>query len=105
MSIACSLLNKGSTVWYKLFDLDKALENKSEGFKKLLKLAGHHTDPQLYDESYKKLEAKKGGERVLKWMRDFSTSTTQQISLLLGIGQIIAFLIATTLLVVGLLLI
>jgi hypothetical protein len=103
LSVVFSLVNKGSEIWYRFFDFDKAIELKSEGFKKLLKLAGHPAQPQLYDSSYKKLEARNEGRIALRLIRDFSTSITQHISLYLGVGQILAFLIATIFLVAGLL--
>ena len=103
LSIALSLLSKGSTIWYKLFDFDKSVRSKGSGMEKLLEHFGFSTEHRLYDEGFKKMEEKEHFKLGMQLTRKFVTSTSGQWAFLFGIGQIVMFLIATVLLVIGLL--
>jgi hypothetical protein len=100
MSIALSLLSKGSVIFYKIFDFDKSV--RSRGLEKFLKYLGL-PEFQLYDDDFRKLEGKRHSESALRLMRGLLTLSSEKWALLFGIGQILMFLTATILLVFGLL--
>lgn len=95
MSIAFSLLSRASIVWYALFDFDMSMRNKGGDTKKLLKSTRLKNGLVSCDED-------KNTELGLKLMRGFLTSISGQGALLLGIGQVAMFLVATVFLILGL---
>lgn len=102
ISIAVSFVNKASSSYFEIFDFDKDADGESDGFKKLMSLMGLQQG-LYYDKWYKKMELSEHGQKSTSMTRHLMTSGMAGLSLWLGIAQIIAFVVATGLLLVGLL--
>lgn len=102
LSIVASFAQKAFRIFFAIFDFDKSAETETEGFKSAMHLMGMDQGT-YYDKSFKKLEDSNHGKTVLQWLRYFLITTIGGYSIWLGVGQIVAFLFATALLLFGLL--
>lgn len=100
-SVIFSFLYGYWNLFFKIFDLEKDIFNKdkSDEFKKEFSNIGW-PEPATYDINDPNFESKIF-QIGLNTMRKFFTLTSLKLSMLFGVGQLLCFLIATILLLIG----